>query len=297
MSKLGRGLGALIPGSENLEGLAGVLESWDNPENTNKDEYVNKQEIDITKITPCRTQPRRDASAADIDVLADNIKEYGIIQPLLLRKTAADEYEIIAGERRFRAAMKAGLKTVPAVIREAEASEVMELALIENLQRVDLNPIDEALGYKTLIEQYNLTQEKVAEKVGKARASITNSLRILNLPSEVVEQVKEGKISLGHAKVLLSAPQEKIAEFAEKVISKGLSVRATESLIKNSSSDKKDNNFVISDNMKIYLSDIADGISQKLGTKVRIMPSAKKSKIEIEYYSSKDLERILEVLS
>lgn len=300
---LGRGLGALIPGSENLEGLAGVLESWEKPEQQSpKAAKVGPSgalEIDISCITPNRNQPRRNAKDADIDILADNIKQYGIIQPLLLREIGLNEYEIIAGERRFRAAMEAGLKTVPAVIREATRQERSELALVENLQRVDLNPIDEALGFQELIDKYNLTQKKVAEKIGKSKNYVNDSLRMMRLPQNILDLVASGELGKFHAQELLQGNTEEIQQqVAQEAIEKKLTKDQVRKRVKQlMNPEKASKELPVNENVKLYLNEIADGISRKLGTKVSIMPGEKKSKIEIEYYTKEDLERILEILA
>jgi len=301
---LGRGLGALIPGSENLEGLAGVLNSWETPESSTAKQPINSEnntgalEIDIACITPNRNQPRRDAKEADITTLSDNIRQYGIIQPLLLRETGKGEYEIIAGERRFRAAMEAGLKTVPAVIREATNRETSELALVENLQRVDLNPVDVALGYKELFDKYHLTHQKIADKIGKSRGVVTDMLRMLNLPQNILDLVREGALPASHAQELLRTDNEEIQQqVVQEVLKKGLTKDKTRALIKRLMNPAQANSELpVNDNVKLYLNEIADGISRKFGTKVNIIPGEKKSKIEIEYYGKEDLERILELL-
>ena len=296
---LGRGLGALIPGIGDDSAFSDIDEILNNTITIKKMENNNSiKTVRIMDIEPCKSQPRTNFDEESLKSLAESIKNFGIIQPIIVRPISnGTRYEIIAGERRWRAAQIAGLKEVPIVIRELDAENMMELALVENLQRVDLNPIDEALGYKTLQEKYNLNQEQIAERIGKNRSTIANSLRILNLPQEIKELIEIGDISFGHARALSSLSSEaKQKQVAEKIIRNDLSVRATEKLIKSmQKSGKKETNQSASEEMKIYLHGIEKKLEDKFGTKVKITTSKNKNKIEIEYYTNRDLGRILEV--
>lgn len=303
---LGKGLGALIPGIGEESSFADLDEILGGVVATKKMEKISSEQatdktaiktVGIMDIEPCRNQPRTNFDEASLNELANSIKSYGIIQPIIVRSIAEGRYEIIAGERRWRAAQIAGLKKIPIVERILDKENMMELALVENLQRVDLNPIDEALGYKALIEKYDCTQEEIAEKIGKNRSTISNSLRILNLPGSIKELVETGDISFGHARALLSLPNEtKQKEIAEKIIRKDLSVNSTEKLIKSiKKSDKTGDKPSVSEEMKIFLQSIERKLENKFGTKVKIYSGKSKNKIEIEYYTNKDLGRILEV--
>jgi len=292
---LGRGLGALIPGIGEDSAFNDIDEILNNTALTKKKEDNLIKTARIMDIEPCKSQPRNNFDEENLKLLAESIKNYGIIQPIIVHPISNGRYEIIAGERRWRAAGIAKLKEVPIVIRELDSENMMELALVENLQRVDLNPIDEALGYKTLQEKYNLNQEQIAERIGKNRSTISNSLRILNLPQEIKELIEIGNISFGHARALSSLPSEnKQRQVVEKIIRNDLSVRATEKLIKSMQKpDKKENS--ASEEMKIYIHGIEKKLEDKFGTKVKIQMGKSKNKIEIEYYTNRDLGRILEV--
>lgn len=254
-------------------------------------------EIDINHIEPNREQPRRRFQEEALEELARSIKEYGVIQPIIVKKQD-DFYELIAGERRWRAAKIAGIKTIPAIVKNFTMMEAFEIALVENLQREDLNPIEEALSYKRLTDEFHLSQEEIGMKVGKSRSSITNSLRLLNLDERVQNFVIENKISSGHAKVLLSTDDKTLQfELAEKVIEDGLSVRATESLVKLEQEKQalvRESKQQEVQQMKLdaYKS-IEDELKSLFGTRVRIQSGKNKGKIEIEYYSEDDLDRLL----
>ncbi|MDR0930982.1 MAG: ParB/RepB/Spo0J family partition protein [Clostridiales bacterium] len=257
-------------------------------------------QIKTMLIEPCKSQPRNTFAADEIQVLANSIKEYGIIQPLILRQID-DRYEIIAGERRWRAAQVAGLKNVPAIVRNEGNMRVMELALVENLHRVDLDPIDEALGIKALINLYGLTQDEVSQKLGKSRSSITNSLRLLKLPQSVQELIQTGDISMGHAKVIMSVTNDDLQQqLAERVIAGDLSVRATEVLAKKMSQKKAIKTpfrQTLGAEVIAYYTDVEKKLSRKFGTKTSLVPGKTKGKIEIEYYNNKDLERIIQLIN
>jgi len=284
---LGKGIGALIP---DFEG--------DAPEATidilKKDEK-SVSELKITNIEPNKGQPRKDFDEEQLKALADSIAEYGVIQPIVVKKVKDNRYSIVAGERRWRAARLAGLKTIPATINDYDEQTVMEVALTENLQREDLNPIEEALGYRDLMDKFSLTQEQISVRIGKSRPAIANSLRLLNLCDEVREMVRSGKISSGHARCLVTiqVPDGQIA-VANEIIKHDLSVRDTELLVKNFNKGKKESS--PKKEKDIYIADLESRLSKKLGYKVTVSEGARKSKIEIDYYNNDDLEKILKIL-
>lgn len=274
---LGKGLGALIP-EETIEDKSSILK------------------VEINLIKPNSDQPRKNFDETKILKLCDSIKEYGIIEPLVLQKKG-NIYTIIAGERRWRAAKKVGLKEVPAVINELSDREILEVSLIENIQREDLNPIEEAKAYKKLIYEFNLTQEQLSQKIGKSRTAITNCMRLINLDSRVQEYLIDGVITEGHGRVLLSLEdKEDQYKIALEIIDKGLSVRNTESIIKNlknkSTPEKQEKN----DNIKPYYNDIQNKLENLFNTKVLLRSKGNRGKIQIEYYSEEDLQRIIDIL-
>ncbi|MCH7949120.1 MAG: ParB/RepB/Spo0J family partition protein [Candidatus Dadabacteria bacterium] len=270
---LGRGLDALIPKGDNLEG------------------YIVAS---INELKPNMFQPRKDFDEETISELASSIKEKGILQPLVVR-TISGGYEIIAGERRWRAAQRAGITRVPVIIKEATDREVLELALIENLQREDLNPIEEAVAYQQLIDEFELTHEDVSRQIGKDRSTITNQLRLLKLPEEAKKALIAGDITAGHARAILSIESSAEAREALKAILKQkLSVRKTEQLIQNISKRKKKDAKPRSDD--IYIRQITDELKKSLSTQVRIVGKQGKGKIEIDYYSNEELERLTSIL-
>ena len=291
---LGKGLDSLIPSS--------VLKPV-TPENVaegnnsvNKEEKAAETIVKITKIEPNREQPRKHFDEASLQELADSIKQFGLIQPILVQDRK-EYYEIIAGERRWRAAKIAGLKEIPVIIRDYTDREIAEIALIENVQREDLNPIEEAMGYKRLIEEFDLKQEEVAECVSKSRSAITNSMRLLKLPEEVQKYLIDNKISMGHARALLAVDDaSKQIEWAEKIIKENLSVREVEKLVKNLDKVPKEKAIPDAQLQAIYAS-YEEKMKQSLATKVSISQSLKKKgagKFEIEFYSTEDFERIIE---
>ncbi len=249
----------------------------------------------ISDIEPNREQPRKNFDKEALEELADSIRQFGIIQPIVVQKKD-DYYEIIAGERRWRAAKLAKVKEVPVVIKEYTKQEVMEIALIENIQRKDLNPIEEALAYKSLIDEYHLKQDELAKRVSKSRAAIANAMRLLKLTDEVQNMLINDDISMGHARALLALDQEDLQlEAAKVVIEKGLSVRDTEKLVKSILNPKQVKLPIPSSEETVYES-IATKLREKLGTKVSINhKKGGKGKIEIEYYSKEEFERILEM--
>jgi ParB family chromosome partitioning protein len=277
---LGKGLSALIP-----------VAPPQSVQNTSSDDP--KTQVDIDKISPSPFQPRRAFDEIKLQELAMSIRNQGIIQPLVVRPKG-ERFELIAGERRWRAAMKAGLSTVPVVVRQASDRDALQLALIENLQREDLNPIEEAVGYRRLQDEFTWSQEEVAEKVGKSRPAVTNALRLLSLPSEVQQEVASGNLPAGQARALLGLQSEAVIITAyREVIARALSTRETEKLVRNlklGRRRRRESAAVDPD-----LRSLVEELQRALGTKIRVLPKARsnKGKIEIEYYSLPDLERII----
>ena len=279
---LGKGLDALIPAGD---------KKITKEENTKGAETVVK----ITKVEPNRSQPRKNFDEDALQELADSIKQFGLLQPILVQDKG-EYYEIIAGERRWRAAKLAGLKEVPVIIRNYSSQEIVEISLIENIQREDLNPIEEARAYQRLIKDYRLKQDEVAEKVSKSRAAITNALRLLKLDERVQDMVIEGKISSGHARTILSIDDnDKQYMIAQKIFDEKLSVREVEKLMKSlDAPEKKEKKLPAND---FVYRDIEQKLKNILGTQVIIKnKSNNKGKIEIDYYSQAELERIYEML-
>lgn len=272
---LGKGLGALIP--------------------ENEDEVQNSViEIKITDIEPNEKQPRRKFNDESLANLSESIKEHGVVQPIIVRKIG-NGYQIIAGERRWRASRLAGKKTIPAIIKDYSNLQVMEIALIENLQREDLNSIEEALAYKSLIEEYKLTQEEISKRIGKSRPAIANSLRLLQLPQKIKDMIAEGKISQGHARALLAIEEEKKQlEIAERIIDQQLNVRQIERLAKDTKQKEKVK--APPDKYMIEINQLEERLKGTLGTKVIIHHKTNRGRIEIEYYSNEDLDRIINLL-
>lgn len=300
MSKpaLGRGLGALLSAPGSAVPAAQPASSAEAAPAAPAGEAVRRVALD--RIRACPFQPRKEFSAEALQELADSIKERGIIQPLLVRPRA-DGFELIAGERRWRAAERAGLTEVPVIVREADDREVLEMALIENLQRENLNPIEEAQGYEELIRQFHLRQEDVAAKVGKSRVVVTNALRLLRLVPEVQGFVREGRLSVGHAKVILSLENpvtQKLA--ADRILRHGLSVRKTEELVDRllhpppeAGSKPAAGSGGGPDAVTM---DLEHKLRERLGTKVHLRYRQGKGALEIRFFSDEDLERILELL-
>ena len=253
--------------------------------------------LPISQVEPGLNQPRKRFEQGALDDLAESIRVHGIIQPLTVRRLATGYYQIIAGERRWRAAKAAGLQEVPAVIIEADDRKVMELGLIENLQREDLNPAEEARGYRTLMEEYGLTQEQVAQQMGKSRPAITNTLRLLALPEEVMTLVEENALSAGHARAILGAPTAALQKEAAKQVVEGqLSVRQTEALIKALQKEKKERPKEQGPDLSLYLGELEKDLAGRLGRKVKIAHKGKKGRVELEYYNEQDLETLLALL-
>lgn len=253
--------------------------------------------LPISQVEPGLNQPRKRFDPESLSDLADSIRIHGVIQPVTVRRLASGYYQIIAGERRWRAAKQAGLEEIPAVIIEADDRKVMELGLIENLQREDLNPAEEARGYQTLMEEYGLTQEQVAERMGKSRPAIANTLRLLALPEELLALVEDGTLSAGHARAILGAPTPALQrEAAKHVIDRGLSVRQTEALIKAMQKEQERSKKPEQDEISLYLGELEKSLSGRLGRKVTISHHGKKGKVQLEYYSNEDLEALLALL-
>jgi len=276
---LGRGLDSLLPGAEEQ-----------NNDNVNQ--------IPIKEITPNQFQPRRVFDEEALQELVQSIKQYGVIQPIVVRKTLSG-YELVAGERRWRASQKAGLTNIPAVIRDYTDAEMTEIALIENLQREDLNAIEEALAYRMLMEKFGLTQEEVSRKIGRSRSLIANTIRLLNLQPAVQEYVSRGTLSMGQAKPLLALETaEQQIEAAEMIIDEDLSARDVEELVRRLlTKPRQTRQQAPVAEQEIFVVEAEDRLKLILGTQVKIKPGKLKSKIEIEFYSSEDLDRIIEVLT
>ncbi len=247
------------------------------------------------KIEPNRSQPRQDFDQEELETLADSLREHGMIQPITVRELNSGYYQIIAGERRWRASRLAGLAEVPAVIIEADDKKAMELALIENLQRQDLNPVEEALGYQTLMTEYGMTQEETAQRVGKSRPAVANALRLLQLPDAILENVRSSKLSPGHARAVLSVKSEKKQlEAAQKIMALGLSVRQAELLCKNMNTPEKPAPKVT---LAVdYVGECEKSLSKHLGRKVKIVNGKRKGHFELEFYGPEDLEALLSAL-
>lgn len=286
---LGRGLNTLIPSAPAKDSESEkILKKEEQP----KSEII----VPILKVEPNPDQPRRQFDEDSLQELADSIKQYGILQPLIVKKHERF-YEIIAGERRWRAAKLAGLKEVPVLIRNYAENEIVEIALIENIQREDLNPIEEALAYKRLMEEFSLKQDQVAAKVSKSRASITNSLRLLKLDQRVQNLLSEEMITTGHARALLAIndPDQQY-EIAMKVFDEKLSVREIEKLVKQMSKKKKETPKEENKVQEYLFANIEESLKQALGSKVNIKNRNDKGKIEIEYYSKEELDRLVDML-
>ena len=253
------------------------------------------QVLPIYKIEPNPDQPRRDFDEEELQSLADSIALHGLVQPLTVRQMPNGYYQIIAGERRWRAARLANLNEVPVVILEADDKKTMELALIENLQRQDLNPVEEALGYRSLIEEYGMTQEETAARVGKSRPAVANALRLLSLNEKLLDMVRSGALSAGHARAVLSLKNEKQQmEAAQKIVALGLSVRQAELLCKNMSREKppkKEVTLAVD-----YVAECEKNMSRHLGRGVKIVTGKRKGKLELEYYGQEDLQTLLDAL-
>jgi ParB family chromosome partitioning protein len=288
---LGKGLDSLIPNA------VGEAKGKKEKETTVKEEQGGKETmVKITMVEPNRKQPRKNFDEDALQELSDSIKQVGLIQPILVQDRK-DHYEIIAGERRWRAAKMAGLKEVPVIIRDYTEQEIMEISLIENIQREDLNPIEEALAYKRLLEDFHLKQDEVAERVSKSRAAVTNSIRLLKLSDNVQQMVIDGMLSTGHARALLAVEDaEEQYTLAQQIFDENLSVRDVEKLVKNLHKPAKQKKMDDKTMQAIYL-DIEEKLKQKLSTKVTVTSKGEGAgKIEIEFYNHEDLDRLLDVI-
>ena len=302
---LGKGLGAIF-GDEVMESAAEEQEAKHQAKSKSAQEPEKKEEendigkelmVKVTAIEPNREQPRKDFNEEAMEELAESMKVYGVLQPLLVQKKG-DYYEIIAGERRWRAAKLAGLKEVPVVIREYTKQQTMEIALIENVQREDLNPIEEAKAYQRLIQEFEL-KEEIAARVGKNRVTITNSMRLLKLDERVQDLLIQNQITGGHARALLSVEDGQLQyELAGKIIAENLSVRETEKLVKSLSKKKNPKEKKVEDeSLTLIFRDLEERMKSAMGTKVSINRKDKnKGRVEIEYYSESELERIVELI-
>lgn len=287
---LGKGLDSLIPENKQTK-----VSRTDEPVSNGKTE-TGEQMMKINDVEPNREQPRKKFEEDALLELSDSIKQFGIIQPLVVQKRK-DYYEIIAGERRWRAAKMAGLKEVPVIVKNYTAQEIVEISLIENIQRENLNPIEEAMAFKRLLEEFNLKQDEVAERVSKSRTAVTNSMRLLKLDERVQQMIIDDMISTGHARPLLALDdQEQQYEIANRIFDEKLSVRETEKLIKELKNPKAPKEKKKLDNSFIY-DDLANKMKEVMGTKVSISSKGNgKGKIEIEYYSDMELERMFDMI-
>lgn len=277
-SGLGRGLGALLG------------------DDVMKTESSGSLSLPISQVETCSSQPRKRFDDESLQELADSISQHGIIQPLTVRKLSSGYYQIIAGERRWRAARLAGLQEVPVIVIEADDRKAAELAMIENLQREDLNPMEEAAGFQSLIESYHMTQEEAAQRVGKSRSAVTNALRLLGLTPSVRKLVEEGKLSAGHARALVPLSPSLQESAANAIVSGGLSVRQTEALVKRLSAEKKEAQAKDPDEVD-YLAEAQNELKARLCRGVKIVPGCKKGRIELEYYGVDDLNDLLDALA
>ena len=278
-NRLGRGLSALIP---------------DISSEIDKKDIIT---IDLKNIYPNQDQPRRVFDEEKIKILSESIKNYGVLQPIVLKPDDKGKYMIIAGERRYRASKLARKTDIPAVIKDIPMKDIMEIALIENLQREELNPIEEALAYRSLINNYDVTQEEISEAVGKSRPHITNTLRLLNLSKPIMDMIDQGQITAGHGKALLRVTDENLQlELGNKVIAEELSVRATEALAKKICEDNIKEIPKKTKEKDVFIVDVEEKLRNIFGTKVNISKGKKKGKIEIEYYNEDDLNNIVSML-
>ncbi len=291
---LGKGLDSLIPLSSAEHVTSKALDSKD--EKTNSKNESSEKYVKITLVEPNRDQPRKNFDEDALHELSESIKQFGLLQPILVQDRDR-YYEIIAGERRWRAAKLAGLKEVPVIIKKLTEQEIVEISLIENIQREDLNPIEEAQAYKRLLEEFHLKQDEVAERVSKSRAAVTNSMRLLKLCNDVQQMLIDEMISTGHARAILAIEDhDKQYQIAQKVFDEKLSVRDVEKLVKNFGKEKKSKKPKTNEELVIIYQEIEEKLKQSFGTKVLINPKGNGSgKIEIEFYSNDDLDRILEL--
>jgi ParB family chromosome partitioning protein len=276
---LGRGLDALLPDIEQVE-------------NSSREYF----QCDIEQIRPNRYQPRLAFADTDLEELSNSIKEQGVLQPLLVRKDK-NGYELAMGERRLRAAKMAGLQQVPVVLKNISDSDLLEMSIVENVQREDLNPMEEAEAYHRLIAEFDLTQDRVAARVGKSRSAVANFLRLRQLPEQIQTSIRDGSLSMGHARTILGADSSAQQRAVWRtVVSKKLSVRETELLIKRLKAEKKKHKKLPSDSNEIYFADVAHNLSRYFGTRVQIKYRGKRGKVEFEFYGNEDLDRLIKLL-
>lgn len=284
---LGRGLDSLIPIEQPKK------------KNDNKETQSVENLLNITKVEPNREQPRKKFDEDALMELADSIRQYGVLEPILVQPRD-NYYEIVSGERRWRAAKLAGLKEIPVIIKDLTDQEIAEISLIENIQREDLNPIEEALAYKRLLEEFHLKQDELAEKVSKSRTAVTNSMRLLKLNEEVQQMVVEDMISTGHARALLAIEDGEMQyTLAQQIFDEKLSVREVEKLVKNigKPAKEKKSRQAVDESMQVIYANISENLKSMLGTKVSIVPKEDGSgKIEIEFYSHEELDRIIDLM-
>jgi len=291
---LGKGLDALIPSASPK---AGKVDTKAKAVTVDENDDSPKSIVKITKVEPNREQPRKNFDEDALNELAESIKQFGVLQPILVQDRK-DYYEIIAGERRWRAAMKAGLKEVPVIIKNLTEQEIMEISLIENLQREDLNPIEEALAYKRLLTEFNLKQEEVAERVSKSRTAVTNSMRLLKLDPSIQKMLEDGELTTGHARALLAIEDnDKQVAAAKKIVSDKLSVRDVEKFVKDfgkPAKEKKKSN----DEMDVFYKDIEEKLKRSLGTKVSVNSKGEGAgEVKIEFYNFDELDKLVSLLS
>ncbi len=276
--------------------IGGLGAGLDSLFSDNTNEVQVKKTLRTSEIEPNREQPRKKFSDEAITSLADSIREHGMLQPILVRPLPVGSYQIVAGERRWRAAKMLGLDEVPVNIRELSDSEAMQIAIIENLQRENLNPIEEANGYNELIEKYGMTQDKVAKMVGRSRSSVANSIRILTLPQSVLDMIEKGDLSVGHAKALLSCEdRELLINIAEKASNGGMTVRQVESAVKKSTENEK--NKVTDKHIDNYFVEMEISLNEKLGRRVKVDYGKNKGVLVLEFYDKNDLAEIAEKLA
>ena len=290
---LGKGLDSLIPDKKVKPAVSDKTEEKVKKEELNKSGEIM---VKINEVEPNREQPRKDFDEDALMELADSIKQFGILQPLLVQKKK-DYYEIIAGERRWRAAKIAGIKEVPIIVKNYTDQEIVEISLIENIQRENLNPIEEAMAYKRLLEEFDMKQDEVAERVSKSRTAVTNSMRLLKLSDRVQQMIVDDMISTGHARALLAIDdEEQQYMLANKIFDEKLSVRETEKLVKTLKNPKREVKKTIIEHTFVY-ENLEEQMKNIIGTKVSVNPKANgKGKIEIEYYSEEELERIYDLI-
>jgi len=299
---LGKGLDALIPNVINEKAGDYKIKGTDNslPDQSSREEEEGQvKTVNITKIEPNREQPRRNFDEEALEELAESIRQFGLLQPILVHDRKS-YYEIVAGERRWRAAKKAGLKEIPVIVKDLTDQEIVEISLIENIQRENLNPIEEAQAYKRLLTEFHLKQEEVAERVAKSRTAVTNSMRLLKLGDKVQQMVIDDMLTTGHARALITIddPDQQYL-IAKRIYDEKLSVRDVEKLVKNLNKPVKEKKVITTDkSLEAVYQNIEENLKQKLSTKVNITPKGNGAgKIEIEFYSHDDLEKIMDLLS